>query len=256
MDIHSYPDVLRRFRQRFNEKEVLATIMNQLREELDLLKSAHVCLSIGTGYGEFDIDFIKCCLPNLKKIIAVEKDHQCVEELRVNLKNAFGDELEVEIFEMTIEDFMRCEKTLETVKGKVDIVLAIHVLYFLSPDNRRNLLNMCFNNWMSSNNGMFFFVNGAKEISIVKFLEVLKPRVYGFQYCEQMKQEITSMGLHIIKEKPFKGEFDLKYDKDLYAMYKFNHLMPVTEEMILKALAAVAPRGIGTYACEVCVVTK
>ena len=256
METYSYPDVLRRFRRRFNEKEVLATIMNQLSEELDLLKSAQVCLSIGTGYGEFDIDFIRRCLPNLKTLIAVEKDHQCVEELKDNLKNAFGDELEVEIYEMTIEDFMKCEQILETVKGKVDVVLAIHVLYFLSPENRSHLLMMCFYNWLSSNNGMLFFVNGARKLSIVKMLEILKPRVEGFQCCEQLKQEITSMGLSIIKEKPFECEFDLEYDKDLYAMFKFNHIEPVTEEMVREALTVVAPSGIGSYACEFCVVSK
>ena len=94
----SGPERLKNFRQLHREEEILSDVVTQLVLEVGPLEDAEICLSVGTGCGEYDVIFAKHFLPNLKKFIAVEKDRSYIKELKRNLENSFGNDSNKTIF--------------------------------------------------------------------------------------------------------------------------------------------------------------
>ena len=249
----TYPDVLRRFRQRSNHGDMLGEVENQLSNEIKSLQFVKTCLSIGTGYGEYDIEFIKRCLPNLKKLIVVEKDPNCLKELKVNMRNSFEDKIEIEIHEARIEDFMN-ENTNRDFK--IDLILGLYVLYFLTPESRKDLFKVCFDQWLEPNKGMLIFANPSKKSHFAALYNKVNNKMEAFQDVEIIKKEIGELDLNIIFEKNFSNIFDFReFDMDLYGMLKAIS-RDITEEMIRGILEEMCPKGSGYDVCQVLVVQK
>ena len=122
---------LKSFRQLHCEAKIFNDIITDHVLEMGPLEDSEICLSNGTGCGEFDIIFAKHFLPNLKKFIAVGMDHGCVEELKRNLENCFGKDLQVEIHEMLIEDFQKSFSENNVINKKVDVLFCFVLSFFV-----------------------------------------------------------------------------------------------------------------------------
>ena len=247
----TYPEVLRRFRQRSNHGDILGEVENQLSSEIKSLHFVKTCLTIGTGYGGTEIKFIKRCLPNLKKLIVVEKDPNCLKELKVNMRNSFEDKIEIEIHEARIEDFMN-ENTNRDFK--IDLILALYVLYFLTPESRKDLFKVCFDQWLEPNKGMLIFANPSKKNDFVTVYNMVNMETESFQDVERIKNEVRALDLNIIAQKKYTVTFKLKHlDVDLCGMLKAIN-RDITEEMIKDTLEDVCSDGRAKDVCELCVV--
>lgn len=245
-----YPNELKTFRQCHNEVEVLRGLMGQLPAQMKSLQDVRTCLSVGTGYGDFDIEFIKLCLPNLTKLIAVEMDHNCVKELKENLSFAFGNKIDVEIHEMTIEKFV--ESSDKTLYKEIDIVLAFHSLYFLISSDRIGFFKHCFN-WLKPDIGSLVVVNCVQGNPFARLRKQLNLKLSS--YMEEMEEEIKSVGLMPVYQAPYKCKIEIKNHKD--ALYNFLMLSnQVTKEEFLKAFDVVSTDGILEQQSKLCVFVR
>ena len=150
----TYPEILETFRKRRNEAEFLYPLMERIKVEVDL-ESVETCLSIGTGTGEYDVAFIKRCLPNLKQFIAVERNADCAATLRSNVGKSLPH-LDMVIHQESIEEW----------KGpdcQVDVILVFHVLYDIEREDRIELTEKCFQSWLKPLTGVMVVVHMSDE---------------------------------------------------------------------------------------------
>ena len=127
----TYPELLKQYRGRHNEAEMLYPLMDRIHTKVDLA-SVETCLSLGTGPGEFDIEFIKRCLQNVKLFIAVEKNADCATQLRSNLQTSLPH-LDNVIHQESIQEW----------KGpdcQVDVILMFHMFYYFEKEERLKLM--------------------------------------------------------------------------------------------------------------------
>ena len=243
-----YPIELKTFRSCHNEVEVIGGLMRQLSAQMKSLQAVQTCLSVGTGYGDFDIEFIKLCLPNLKKLISIERDHNCVEELKENLSYAFGYKIDVEIHEMSIEKFV--ESSDENLHKELDIVLAFHSLYFLTPNDRIGFFKLCFNFLLKPNTGSLVVVNCIQGNPLSKLRQKLNLKLCS--NMEEIEEEIKSVGLMPVHEVSYKFKIDARNHQDaLYNLLMLSN--QVTKEEFLKALEVVSTDGILEQKSKLCV---
>ena len=83
------------------------------------------CLSVGPGGGELDALLIANLMPKLERYVAIEPDTGNIKELVPRLIDALGDRKNFELHGGVVED------VLDNVQGHFDVVLFIHVLYYI-----------------------------------------------------------------------------------------------------------------------------
>jgi len=138
----SYVNLYRRLRSRDNYDEVFSAMLTDFSRELLDLASVKSCLTFGPGEGQHEVPFIKKFAANVTKLIAVEPDHQSAELLRARLgKDLPGVDCQV------IETDMQNWKGLEE---PVDLVLMMHVIYYLRPSERKGFLKKLREQWLTS----------------------------------------------------------------------------------------------------------
>ena len=247
----SGPETLKNYRQLHREREILSDVVTQLVLEVGPLEDAETCLSVGTGCGEYDIIFAKHFLPNLKKFIAVEKDRSCVEELKRNLKSSFGNDLQVEIHEMLIEDFQKGFSENNVINKKVDVVLCFHALYSMTENDRMKFFESCINSWLKPETGRIVVLSrfeGDDMARLYKKFEkpiIIKESLYGAMRSYGWKYKFGTC-------------YELKIDasdprKNYENMFMFNH---VTEEVFIKTIEEVACDGVLLQRCILSVFGK
>ena len=145
--IPGYSEVLNRFRERRNEKEKLYAIFDRYRKEkrFDQAKSV---LCIGPGTGQYDLEFIKRCVPNVRRVVALDIDKWCLDVFRAEAEKLLPGAA-VETWDGKSEEWVN-------EGGAFDAVLAFHVLYEVQPHSRRLLLRRLFNEWLAPS-GLFIY---------------------------------------------------------------------------------------------------
>jgi len=138
-----YLKVYSRFCSHDNYDEVFQSTFSRLSVELKL-GSAKSCLIFGPGRGHHEVPFIKQCAANINKLIAVEPDHESAERLRVRLANSLPD-VDSQVIETNIQSW----KGLDD-QQQVDLVLMMHVLYYVSPKERKELFNKLHEQWLAA----------------------------------------------------------------------------------------------------------
>ena len=154
---YTYPELLEQYRERSNETEMLYPLMDRIKTEVDLA-SAETCLSIGTGPGEYDIEFIKRCLPNLKRFIAVEKNADCVTQLRSNVEKSLPH-LDKVIHQESIEEWKGSD-------CQVDVILLFHMFYYFEREDRLKLMEK-IQSWLKPQTGVMVVVHLSDEVEKV-----------------------------------------------------------------------------------------
>jgi len=148
----SYANLYRALRSHDNYDEVFSAMLTGLSRELNLA-SVKSCLTFGPGEGQNEVLFIKKCAANITKLIAVEPHHQSAELLRARLrKDLPGVDCHV------IETDMQNWKGLDE---PVDLVLMMHVMYYLRPSERKEFLKKLREQWLTSD-GRAVVVNDSR----------------------------------------------------------------------------------------------
>ncbi|ESN93591.1 hypothetical protein HELRODRAFT_180679 [Helobdella robusta] len=113
----SFPKALKRYRKRRNESQHLLPIYQQIinDEQLQRLKTARKVVFIGSGSGQFDLEFIERCVPSVEHIVVVECNEILAEEFKKNVLERFGDGLVCTVHKCFIEDWI---DTAESSKSK------------------------------------------------------------------------------------------------------------------------------------------
>ena len=250
-----YPDILRRFRQRHDEFSILKPILKELATNEDFIKDAETALSVGTGFGQYDIEFFQY-FSKLKKLIIVEKDPDCVKELMPNLKSCFGDKVEFEIYEMPIEKFMK-EEASSKLRNKLDVVASFHSLYFLNSDDRKEFFRLCFDSWLKPDKGKLLVLNAAKDFFISKYYEELADKIRPFQDSMVLRQELNEMSVIFEKNISYTFKMDLKeYDQDLRFLTKYSHKEQIEDEEMEKVVRKVSPDGYEFNSCDLFIASQ
>jgi len=138
---YSYLETYSAFRSHENYNEVVSATINKLRSELNL-DSVKSCLIIGPGDGQHEVFFIKQCVPNISKLIGVEPDHESAERLRARLEKSLPG-VDSEVIETTIQSW-------KGLDDPVDLVLMMHVLYFVSQSERKELFKKLHEQWLTT----------------------------------------------------------------------------------------------------------
>ena len=198
-----YADILRRFRARRNEKEQLFPLFDRL--EIKGLEKASCCLCIGAGPGEYDIEFIKRRLHNIKHIIAVDFDEAGLKEFKRNVEDKFPPSVLCSTFRCLLQNWKFEEADCE----RFDVILGFHVLYEIPISERAPILDLCLNTWLKPG-GLLIFnyitrdeVPGMHTISIL-FEKYLKP------IDENAKKEIEEFGGETILAEKYRCDVDFR----------------------------------------------
>ena len=101
---------------------------------------------------------LKRCLPNLKRFIAVEKNADCVTQLRSNLQNSFPH-LDKVIHQESFHEW----------KGpdcQVDVILMFHIFYYFEREDRLKLMEK-FQSWLKPETGVMVVLHFSDEVEKV-----------------------------------------------------------------------------------------
>ncbi|XP_065672886.1 uncharacterized protein LOC100200013 [Hydra vulgaris] len=245
----AYPELLKNFRKRRNESDVLYSLMNEKKSELNL-EHAESCLSIGAGLGEYDIQFIKLCMPNLKKFIAIESNEFCAKELNSNIQ-AQLPHIDKTVYQESIQNW-------DGPKNEIDVILIFHMLYDLSKEDRINLMQKCFQNWLKPSTGVVVVIHMSDdEVEKVNVMQMIYREMEGWSLlleAKELKEEIRSLNLVIHPEYKYKCIMNLQ-NLDVGTLKEMHsyETQKVTSD-IDKLLKKIAPDGYGQYIAELFVI--
>ena len=122
-----------------NYNEVFPATFSKLSNELNLT-SVKSCLIFGPGEGQHEVLFIKQCVANVSKLITVEPDHESAERLRTLLEKNLPN-VDSQVIETNIQSW-------KGLDDPVDLVLMMHVLYYVSPSERKDLFKKLNEQWL------------------------------------------------------------------------------------------------------------
>jgi hypothetical protein len=86
--VSSFPSYLAAYaayRRRDNHAESFSAMLGRVSSDLEFIRPATRCLSIGTGTGRHELDFIDQTMPFIENFIGIEPDHESAVELRGHL---------------------------------------------------------------------------------------------------------------------------------------------------------------------------
>jgi len=134
----------------FEDAKVLAQCLPQVNEAIPQISSAKSCVMIGAGYGHHHLPFIRECLPNVTKFVAVEGEEEHMEELKTRVAKQLPN--------VSID---YCVETPENWKGtgeRFDIALLFETLQYLSQSDRAALFKRLHDDILASDGLVFMTI--------------------------------------------------------------------------------------------------
>jgi len=123
-----------------NYDEIFQTTLSKLSGELQL-DSVNSCLIVGPGDGKHEVPFVMQCAKNTSEVRAVEPDHDSADSLRARLRNSLP-RVDSHVVETNIQSWKRLDVP-------VDLVLMFHVLYYITPRERKDLFKKLHDDWLA-----------------------------------------------------------------------------------------------------------
>jgi hypothetical protein len=190
------------------------------------LNGAEKCMAIGPGAGLREITFIKCVVPNLRLFAAIEPDQDSASRLQTNLQLHLPD-VESIIYEKTVQQFFT-----EAARGQqtYDVILMIHVLYYITVEDRRlwlRLIEKILDSTLRSGGLVVieYLIGSDGPDSFVRILDGLAPN-RSIPYAVVLKEEFLAAGFKLYR--------NLKYD----SFFDFNNL----DDNFIKFLSVLVSR--------------
>ena len=233
--------------------------MSQVGQCFDAFKSVQSCLSIGPGPGEYDLEFMNRSLPSLRRLVAVEKDHFCAEELKVNIGKMYNGTLKSQVIEADIEDFV------PEGGQRFDSVLMFHMLYDLPAESRRKLLKTALDQWIDQEKGVVVIINMSDDLDakkqpinvMQKLHRYFSDRMDLLLETDNIREDLKHLGSEVVWSQKYKCDLDFRvYDNDVAQLFNMYTNKFIDSETMKRALKACEPSLLGTYVGEMLIIKK
>ena len=224
------------FHNRNNYRQAFSDTIRNMHDQVDL-SSVNSCLSLGSGDGEHEINFVKEFAPNLRKFVGVERDHESAERMKVNLAKNLPN-----VDAQTIETDFRSWKG---PGDRQDLVLLFNCLFFLNRNQRQELFGELREQWLAR--GGF--------VAVVHTMQTNRPglaheiwKVLGTPLLayEDIEAEMIDAGFskRLAHEMPVVQDHS-DADESLLHFYQALFDRPVTLDELRDSVVAVSPDGKG-----------
>ena len=131
------PGVSEAVRRRSTANASYSTMLDDVQPELrSLFERSRSCLSIGAGYGQRDIEFLKRCVPGIETVTAVEPAPDCAAELVIKLQHLLPM-VRYSVHQDKVQHWRGMEEPN-------DIVLMFHFHYYLTRSELCHLMERIF----------------------------------------------------------------------------------------------------------------
>ena len=134
--------------RRMNRREMIIQSMPQIKNALPRLSTVNSCVMISCG--NFDMEFVCWCLPNVRQLTVVEPDADQMAELKPRVSQLLPN---------VSSDF--CQETAQNWKGAdqpFDAVLLFHCLYHVPRLERPALFKKLFDNIVADGGYVFVLI--------------------------------------------------------------------------------------------------
>jgi len=231
---NSYVEAHCSLRRHQNYDEVFGATVNKLINELrfDSVKS---CLTFGPGHGLHEVYFIKQCVPNISKLIAVEPDHESTERLRARLEKSLPG-VDVQLIETSIQSW-------KGLDDQVDIVLMMNVLYYLSQSERKELFKKLHEQWLTTG-GHVVIVSASRTKCPGNACELYVRLGTPLLSWEDIEPDTLEAGL--IKQHAHEMQFMQNFsnlDEPYLRFYQLHIEQPVTLDHVRNTIKELFPQG-------------
>jgi len=234
----SYGDMLEAFIRRGNLPEMFISSLNNITSECNF-DSVKFCLAMGPGTGFCEVGFVEKCTPNITKFVAIERDHELAERLKVCLRKRLPD-----VEGLVIESNFN---TWNGPSNQVDLVLAFHVLYsiyYSGAYERRMLLKKVHDCYLTD--GGFLAVLSAAQIRS-KSPEIpvgVLTRLGSLTPWEEIEADILNVGFVKQHAHDIQVRRDFSNpDEDFLRFFLDGVVQPVTLDDVRKIIKEQFPDG-------------
>jgi len=217
-----------------NYDEVFSATFSKLSSELNL-SSVKSCLIIGPGEGKHEIPFIKQCVSNISKLVAVEPDHESAERLRSRLAKDLPD-VDSQVMETNVQSW-------KGLDDPVDLVLMMHVLYYVRENERKELFKKVHDQWLVSG-GRVTVVSSSRTRCPGNANEIYERLGTPMTAWEDIEADVLEAGF--IKQ----HAHEMRYTRDFsnldetFLRFYQNHIdQPVTLDDVRKVIEEMFPDG-------------
>jgi len=230
----SYLEMFNAFLRRDNYHEIFQKTISSLSGELNL-GSVKSCLMIGPGEGKHEVTFLKQFAANISKLIAVEPDHQSAEGLRVRLDK-----------DLPAVDCQVIESDIQSWKGlddPVDLVLMLHVLYYVRPSERKELFRKLQERWLTTS-GFVIVMSSSRTRCPADSNEILERLGTPLTAWEDIESDLLEDGLIKKYAQEMQGRRDYSDPDEPFLRFLQKHIdQPVTLDDMRNAIKELFPDG-------------
>jgi SAM-dependent methyltransferase len=210
-----YAEALVSFRSRFDLDEKFNILLETAFEDEPCpeLYEAKRCLALGAGAGLREITFIKRLMPNLRSFTAVEPDEGSVAKLKANLQLHVPD-VETTVHKKTVREFFDQD---DDTQQSYDVVLILHVLYYINDADRRLLRAKLFDGILRSG-GLIVAEHAGPGASgdtgdYIRLVDRLGPS-HVVPYWTVVAEEFLAIGLQEYRKFAYDTFFDYSNPDD------------------------------------------
>ena len=229
-----YVEVYDKFCRHDNYNEVFPATFSQLSTELNLA-SVKSCLIFGPGDGHQEVPFVKQCVANISKLIAVEPDHHSADRLRARLAKSLPD-VDSRVIEANIQSW-------KGLNDPVDLVVMMHVLYYVSASERKELFKNLQEQWLASN-GRVIVVHSSRTACPGNANEIYARLGTPMTPYEDIELDMLDAGF--VKEHAHEKQYVRDFsnpDESFLRFYQKHIDRPVTLDDVLSAIREMFPEG-------------
>ena len=235
-DEKSFLDMYDAYCSRSNARKMFASTLDKIASEhnFDSVKS---CLAIGAGEGVYEIGFIEKCAANVAKLIAVDRDRDSADRLKVHMAKRRPD----------VETLV-IESDFHSWKGPndpVDLILMFHMLYscYYKTEERQALLKKVHDHWLAA--GGYLAVLSAGRLatkSAGTTYEIFERLGTPLSPWNEIEADILSVGFikRRVHEIAMTRDFS-NPDEALLCFYQAHVNQPVTHDDVRSAIEELYP---------------
>jgi hypothetical protein len=169
-----------------------------------LLNASKSCLAIGPCDGLNELMLIRRCMPALQRLTAVERDATSAEQFAGNIQrlrqDGIGTTLQnCNVINRTVQDFLE-SRDGKTTNGddRYDVVLLLHVIYYLSSEERRVLFEALTSGQLLKPGGLVV-INYEGSGGQFVLTHALNSRC-KLPSCEQLAAELADAGMKLVRK--------------------------------------------------------
>jgi len=214
--------------------EVFRAALVKFRDEL-ALGSVRSCLIYGPGEGRHEVWFVENCAPNTTRLIAVEPDRRSAERLTSRLERRLPA-VESRVIETSIQSWKGPERP-------VDLVLMLHVLYYVDPGERRELFANLHERWLTD--GGFAVVASSSRTKCPGNANEIYARLgTPMTAWEDIETDLLEAGFTRRHSHEMRYERDFSSADESFLRFYQNHIdRPVTLDDVRNAISELFPDG-------------